>query len=216
MKKGLLSLLVITVLSCSKSGGPSSGAPYNNGTGLVPLAVNDQWNYKLKNYNTTTGAVTDSTTFTLTVSSSKVLNGVTYFQLVNSLNNSSLWLTNLSGTSIGSIDTVGGSTPYTFFVNGTGDSTQSISSWAASAGSCTGTEKLYAYYADTTLVDFGGQVWTDAIKNDAVIYDCSGDKYVAQVYFIKAGVGLVRYAQYIYNGAGQRFLQLAWILESSD
>jgi hypothetical protein len=34
------------------------------------------------------------------------------------------------------------------------------------------------------------------------------------VFFVKQGVGLVRYSQYVYNSAGDHLLQLAWVLES--
>lgn len=95
---------------------------------------------------------------------------------------------------------------------------QSISSWPicvpTNGGTCQGSEKLYAYYADTTLANLDGTVYTNSIKSDAVKYDCSGQKFEAQVYFVKQGIGLVRYAQYVYNSKGEHLLRLAWILES--
>ncbi|GEM_PF-3599173 len=210
----------ILLFSCSKSssGGGGGGGTVTPISGLFPFALNNTWNYRLKNYDTATGNVIDSTDFTLTVTGQTTANGVVYYQLKNSLNNSSLWLGNLSSTKVGSIDSVNGITYYTLFVKGTGDSTQSISSWPVNLNTsgtpCIGTEKLYAYYADTTLIDLDGTVYTNSIKNDAVIYDCSAQKNSAQIFFVQNGLGLVRYVQYVYNASGNRFLKLAWILES--
>jgi hypothetical protein len=214
----LAALVCITVFSCSKSsnsGGSSGGGGTSPGSVLFPLAMNDQWNYRLKDYDTATGLVTDSVNFTLTVTGQTTANGVTYYSVQNSLDNGTLWLANLSSTTVGSIDSVNGINYYTLFASGTGDSTQSISSWPVNVtGACVGTEKLYAFYADTTLVNLDGTVYTSSIKNDAVIYDCSSTKTEAQVFFVKQGVGLVRYSQYVYNSAGNHLLQLAWVLES--
>ncbi len=216
MKTTLYFIIVtLTLIGCSKSSDSSSIVTGGNPTGLFPLALNNQWSYKLKDYNTSTGAVIDSSNFTLTITGQASANGATYYKLLNSLNNGVLWMANLSSTTIGSIDSVNGVTYFTFFVAGTGDSTQSISSWPVTvSGSCTGTEKLYAYYADTTLVNLDGTTYANAKKNDAVIYDCSSKKYEAQVYFIKQGIGLVRYSQYTYDASGNYHLQLAWILNS--
>src|SRR5579863_5508903 len=129
-------LLFVTVIafslaSCSKSttSSPGSSGGYNNATGLLPLAVNNHWNYRLKYYDTLTGSVIDSTNFTLTVTGQMAANGITYFSLVNSLDNSTLWVTNLNASSLGSIDSVGGISYYTLFAAGNGDSLQSVSSW---------------------------------------------------------------------------------------
>jgi len=207
-------IIAVTFFSCSKSSSGGSGGT-TPGTVLFPLALNDQWNYRLKDYDTATGNVIDSTDFTLTVTGQSTANGVTYYSLQNSLTNGILWLANLSSTTVGSIDSVNGVSYYTLFASGTGDSLQSISSWPVNVtGSCVGTEKLYAYYADTTLINLDGTVYTNSIKNDAVTYDCSNDKVEAQVLFVKQGVGLVRYSQYVYNSAGDHLLQLAWVLES--
>jgi hypothetical protein len=214
----LAAFICITLFSCSKSSSSSSGGGGGTtppGSVLFPLAMNDQWNYRLKDYDTATGLVTDSVDFTLTVTGQTTANGVTYYSLQNSLGNGTLWLANLSSTTVGSIDSVNGINYYTLFASGTGDSLQSISSWPVNvSGTCVGTEKLYAYYADTTLINLDGTVYTNSIKNDAVIYDCSSNKTEAQVFFVKQGVGLVRYSQYVYNSAGNHLLQLAWVLES--
>ena len=215
-----IAIIIATFISCSKSSSSGSGSTtgYNNATGLFPLAVNNQWSYRLKNYDTLTGAVIDSTNFTLTVAGQTTANGITYFKVVNSLDNSILWVTNLSATAVGSIDSVGGITYYTFFASGTGDSLQSAGSWpinvTANGSTCQGSEKLYAYYADTTLANLDGTVYTNSIKSDDVKYNCSGQKFEAQVFFVKQGIGLVRYSQYVYNSKGAHALQLAWILES--
>jgi hypothetical protein len=37
---------------------------------------------------------------------------------------------------------------------------------------------------------------------------------LAQVYFVKPGLGLVRYVQYVYSSEGKLEMQLAWVLES--
>ena len=216
MKHALLPLLALCLFSCSKNSSPGAHngtTPYNNGQGLVPLALNEQFNYKLVNYNVSNGAFVDSVKFTMTVTDTSTMGGVTYFKLLNSLTGGTLWLTNLNATTLGSIDSLD-NTAYTFFVSGTGDSTQSVATWSAPAGTCTGTEQLYAYFADTTLTDLNGTVYAGAIKNDAVIFNCSGEKYVAQVYFVKAGVGIVRYVQYVYYNGG-RLEQLYWVLEST-
>jgi hypothetical protein len=222
--KRIFQLLAVTIFfvvffSCSKSSSSGGG---NNSTPpvspLFPLKLNNQWNYKLKDYDSATGLAIDSTNFTLTVVDSAVANGVTYYQLQNSLGTGSLWIANLTNTTLGSIDSVGGITYYTLFASGTGDSTQSISSWpvnvTSGGSSCVGTEKLYAYYADTTLENLDGTVYTNSIKNDAVVYNCSNAKYIGQVFFVKQGLGLVRYAEYVYNASGNRYLALAWVLES--
>jgi hypothetical protein len=211
------------LISCSKSSSDSNSSNngnggntgYNNGTGLYPLAVGSVWNYKLKDYNPATGATLDSTNFSLRVIGKTTANGITYFQLQNSLDNSITWLTNINSSTIGSIDSVNGVHYYTAFVSGSGDSTQSVSTWPANAGSsCVGTEDLYAHYADTTLADFEGNVYTNSIKNDAVIFNCSSNKYEAQIYFVKQGIGMVRYAQYTYTAGGTRELVAAWLLQS--
>jgi hypothetical protein len=224
MKKILFPLLMITfAFGCSKSGGSNGGGGTGgtgsaaNGTGLIPLKQGNVWNYRLKNYNVSTGAVTDSSNFTLTVSGTTVANGATYYKLVNSLDNSVLLLSDLTSSTIGSIDSVGGVNFYTAFVTGSGDSLQSVNSWPATVStSCTGTSKLYAYYADTTLVNLDGTVYSSSQKNDVVTFDCSSNKVLAQVYFIKQGVGLVRYAQYIYGSGEKLELQAAWVLESES
>lgn len=223
MRKILSSLLMIALaLGCSKSGGSggSTGGTGGtgtsaNGTGLIPLKEGNVWNYRLKNYNVSTGAVTDSSNFTLTVNGTTAANGATYYKLVNSLDNSVLLLSDLTSSTIGSIDSVGGVNFYTAFASGTGDSLQSISNWSTTVSqSCTGTSKLYAYYADTTLVNLDGTVYSSSLKNDVVTFDCSSNKVLAQVYFVKQGVGLVRFAQYIYGSGGKLELQAAWVLES--
>jgi hypothetical protein len=161
--------------------------------------------------------VIDSSDFTLTVNGSAAVNGVTYYKLVNSLDNSTLWLTNLTSTTLGGIDSTGGVNYYTSFVSGSGDSTTSAGSWAVTVGSnCTGSARLYGHFADTTLTNLDGTVYSNAIKNDVIIYNCSGEKVEAQVYFIVQGVGLVRYVQYIYSASGELQMQLAWVLESSS
>jgi hypothetical protein len=211
----LAAFICIAFFSCSKSSSSGGGGGTTPPGSLFPLAMNDQWNYRLKDYDTTTGLVTDSVDFTLTITGQTTTNGVTYYSLQNSLGNGTLWLANLSATTVGSIDSVNGINYYTLFASGTGDSLQSISSWPVNvSGSCVGTEKLYAYYADTTLINLDGTVYTNSMKNDAVIYDCSSNKTEAQVFFVKQGVGLVRYSQYVYNSAGNHLLQLAWVLES--
>jgi hypothetical protein len=226
MKALLFPLFMIALLTgCSKSGGSGSGSGSgnNSGTGsanssgLVPLKQGNVWNYRLKNYNTSTGTLTDSSSFTLTVNGQSTANGATYYKVVNSLDNSVLWLSNLNSTTLGSIDSINGVNYYTAFVSGTGDSTASVSSWPVVVNSgCTGTEKLYGYYADTTLTNLDGTVYSNSIKNVAVIFNCSGEKAEAQVYFMQQGVGLVRYSQYIYSNTGALELQLAWVLESSS
>jgi hypothetical protein len=225
MKKFLFPLLIVAALAgCSKSGGSkgSSGNTGNSGTGnnnssaLFPLAQGNVWSYRLKTYNPSTGSLLDSNNFTLTINSTATANGNTYYKLVSSLDNSSLWLANLSATTLGSIDSVGGVNYYESFASGTGDSLQSVSDWSVTvSASCTGTAKLYGYYADTTLVNLDGTTYSGSIKNVVVVYDCSADKVLAQVYFIKPGVGLVRYVQYIYSSEGKLEMQLAWVLESS-
>jgi hypothetical protein len=225
MKKLLFPLLIVATLAgCSKSGGSkgTSGNTGNNGSGnntntaLFPLAQGNVWNYRLKTYNPTTGALLDSSNFSLTANGTATANGNTYYKLVSSLDNSSLWLANLSATTLGSIDSVGGISYYLSFATGSGDSTASASSWPVTvSNSCTGTAKLYGYYSDTTLINLDGTTYTGSIKNVVVIYDCSADKVLAQVYFVKPGVGLVRYVQYIYSSEGKLEMQLAWVLESS-
>jgi hypothetical protein len=225
MKKFLFPLVIVAALAgCSKSGGSksTSGNTGNGGTGnnnsstLFPLAQGNVWSYRLKTYNPSTGSLLDSSNFTLTINSTATANGNTYYKLVSSLDNSSLWLANLSATTLGSIDSVGGVNYYESFASGTGDSLQSVSDWSVTvSASCTGTAKLYGYYADTTLVNLDGTTYSGSIKNVVVVYDCSGDKVLAQVYFVKPGVGLVRYVQYIYSSEGKLEMQLAWVLESS-
>src|SRR5579862_8656639 len=117
MKKVLLPLLMIALATgCSKSGGSkgtsgntgNSGTGNNNSTVLFPLAQGNVWSYRLKTYNPSTGSLLDSSNFTLTINSTATANGNTYYKLVSSLDNSSLWLANLSATTLGSIDSVGG------------------------------------------------------------------------------------------------------------
>jgi hypothetical protein len=226
MKKILFSLWMIALITgCSKSGGAksnsgnngNSGSGNNNSTALFPLAQGNVWNYRLKTYNPSNGALLDSNNFTLTVNGTATANGTTYYDLVNSLDKSSLWLANLSATTLGSIDSVNGLSYYTSFATGSGDSAESAGSWPVTvSSSCTGTAKLYGYYSDTTLVNLDGTTYSGSIKNVVVIYNCSSEKVMAQVYFIKQGVGLVRYVQYLYSPNGELEMQLAWVLESSS
>src|SRR5580658_845317 len=113
MKKFLFPLVIVAALAgCSKSGGSksTSGNTGNGGTGnnnsstLFPLAQGNVWSYRLKTYNPSTGSLLDSSNFTLTINSTATANGNTYYKLVSSLDNSSLWLANLSATTLGSID----------------------------------------------------------------------------------------------------------------
>jgi hypothetical protein len=124
----------------------------------------------------------------------------------------------ITDNSLGSIDNAYGLTYYSFFVAGTGDSTRNISMWPVAIGagnsSCEGMNKLYGYYADTTLANNDGLVYTAAKKNVIETYDCSGNKLIANIYYVKEGVGLVRYSRYSYNASGKPVLELAWVLES--
>jgi len=218
--------MIALMTGCSKSGSTgtsgNNGNTGNNGSGnntnttLFPLAQGNVWNYRLKTYNPSTGALLDSSNFTLTANATATANSETYYKLVSSLDNSSLWLANLSATTLGSIDSVNGVSYYLSFATGSGDSTASASSWPVTvSSSCTGTAKLYGYYSDTTLINLDGTVYSSSIKNVVVIYNCSDEKVMAQVYFIKQGVGLVRYVQYVYGTNGALEMQLAWVLESS-
>jgi hypothetical protein len=109
---------------------------------------------------------------------------------------------------------------YTFFATGSGDSSLSVSSWPVpvnvNGAQCEGTDKLYAYYADTTLINEDGTTYSQSMKNVILTYDCSGNKLFANVYFIKQGVGLVRFSKYIYTPNGEHLLELAWVLESEN
>lgn len=214
--------MIALIAGCSKSGG-TSGTNNNNNSGnndnsaLFPLSQGNVWNYRLKTYNPSTGALLDSSNFTLTANGTATAGGATYYKLVNSLDNSVLWLADLTATTLGSIDSVNGVSYYEAFASGTGDSLASISNWPVTVNaSCTGTAKLYGYYADTTLINLDGTTYTGSLKNDVVVYDCSGNKVMAKVYFVKPGAGLVRYVQYLYGSGGKLEMQLAWVLESSS
>src|ERR1700742_563160 len=129
MKTSLFLLPFLTgvaLISCSKSGGTSGGGltGVNDGPDVMPLTTGNVWNYRLKHYNTTTGALTDSSNFTLTATGTMPADGTTYTKLVNSSDNSILWLTNVPGTALESIDSVGGVNYYVWFIGGgAGDST---------------------------------------------------------------------------------------------
>lgn len=222
MTKHYLLLAFFSILlfcSCSKSSSNNGNTGGNPSTSLFPLKVNNSWYYKLKTYNTSTGALLDSSYFTLTITGTVSANGNTYYQFQNSTSNTGQTLiAALNNTTLGTIDSAYGINYHTFFVSGTGDSTQSVTSWPDSVNTngvtCEGTDKLYAYYADTTLINEDGIVYTNAIKNIIETYDCSGNKYIANLYYIKQGVGLVRYAAYVYSSTGVPELYLAWVLES--
>ena len=211
----LISLALVTI-SCSKSN--SNTTIVNTGTPLFPLAPGNNWNYKLKHYDTTTGLVLDSSNFTLSITGSMTANGATYYQFQNPVDTIVRVLANISNNTVGAIDSLSGISYYTYFVSGTGDSTQPASSWPVTVSSggvsCQGTNKLYGYYADTTLVNNDGLVYDQAKKNDVVTYSCSGSKIFADVFFIKQGVGIVRLSHYVYDAAGNHLLQSAWVLES--
>jgi hypothetical protein len=213
----LCSLIFISSCSKSSSSGPTTGTP--PGTTLFPLALNNVWNYKLRLYDTTTGATIDSSYFSLTITGKISANGNTYYQFQNSVDNSIIGsLANINSTTIGSIDSAYGINYYTLFVSGSGDSTQSVNSWpvsvSANGTTCEGTDKLYGYYADTTLVNNDGITYTGSMKNVAITYNCSGVKSFADVYFVKQGVGIVRLSRYIYSPSGTPLLESAWVLES--
>jgi hypothetical protein len=221
----LVAGIFMILSSCSKSSSSNSGGGGGSGTNpstpIFPLAVNNSWNYKLKLYNTSTGAVTDSSNFTVTITGTFSANGNTYYQFQNSVDTTTIGaLAAINNTTLGSIDSAYGINFYTFFVEGTGDSTASVSSWpvsiSASGTTCEGTNKLYAYYADTTLINEDGIVYANSYKNVIETYNCSGNKLLANVYFVKQGYGIVRYVQYIYGATGELELQLAWVLESES
>jgi len=216
---GLAAGLFFLVCSCGKSGNSGNGAT-GPGAALFPLAAGDLWNYKLKIYDTATAAVTDSSYFTLGVSGTVSANGETYYRFQNSPDTTVLsTLAPVNATSLGSIDYQYGMDFYTFFAAGSGDSTQAVGSWpvkiAGNGSTCQGTDKLFAHYADTTLQNLDGTTYSASMKNVIETYDCSGHKYLANVYFIKAGTGLVRFSRYIYNAAGVPKLEVAWVLEST-
>jgi hypothetical protein len=206
---------LVAFISCSKS---SSSNNNNNTTpSVVPLALNNSWYYKIKNYDTATGLITDSSYSTLSIGSNFTANGTTYYQfLIDGVN--SLQLSNINNTTVGAIDSAFGVHYYTIFVSGAGDSTKSVSSWpikvSVNGNTCQGTDYLFAHYADTTLVNEDGIVYSSCLKNIAVSFNCSGTKISSHVYFIKEGVGMARIAHYYYNAAGVFKLYQAWVLES--
>lgn len=209
---------LVAIFSCSKKSS-SNNTTTGGGGALFPFAVNNVWNYKLKVYDTATGLILDSTDFTLTITGQETVNGVSYYQFQNTVAPTTLELLTSTGTTtLGSVDSAYGITAYTFFVSGAGDSTQSVNSWpisvTANGTTCEGTDKLFAHYADTTLINLAGTVYTSSMKNIIESYDCSGNKLAANVYFIKQGVGIVRYSRYVYRPNGQFVLELAWVLES--
>ncbi|HVZ97075.1 MAG TPA: hypothetical protein VG847_09390 [Chitinophagaceae bacterium] len=215
----LLHMAAVAIIStvffaCSKNNQST-----NSGSDLFPLATGDAWNYKLKIYDTANATVTDSSLFTLSIAKTFSSNGSTYYRFQNSPDTTVLSvLSPLSNSSLGSIDYEYGTDFYTFFISGPGDSTSPVNSWpievSANGSTCQGTDKLFAHYADTTLENLDGTVYTHSIKNIIETYNCSGKKMIANIYFIKEGVGLVRYSKYIYNASGLPKLQLAWVLES--
>ena len=222
--KGLCAIyafvFILFLVACTK-GGSGNSSNNNSGTSLFPLKLNNSWQYKLKNYNLQTGAVIDSSYFTLSIVGQTTENGNTYFQFANGPDTTTLTLiAALNGTTLGTIDNEYGKSFPTFFVMGTGNNEESVSSWPvainSNGGTCEGTNKLYAYYADTTLVNEDGIVYANSIKNIVETYDCSGNKLIANVYFVKQGVGLVRYVRYYYSAAGKIELALAWVLESEN
>jgi hypothetical protein len=208
----------IFLYSCSKSSS-GSGTTTPPTSSFFPLAVNDSWSYKLRNYDTATGATIDSSFFTLSISSTVSANGAVYYQFQNSPDTTILEsLAPINSTSLGSVDNAFGTQYYTFFVSGSGDSTASVTSWPVkvsnNGNTCQGTDKLYAHYADTTLVNLDGTVYTSCQKNVIETFDCSGNKLIANLYYVKSGTGLVRFARYVYNKSDKPVLQLAWVLES--
>jgi hypothetical protein len=213
----------LVLFSCSKSGSNSgSGSSGTTGSSSIfPLAVNNTWNYKLRVYDPATGNVLDTSNFTLAITGTKSINGFTYYQFQNSVDTTTMpQLASITANSLGSIDNAYGLTYYSFFVAGTGDSTHNISMWPVTIGTggnaCEGMNKLYGYYVDTTLVNNDGITYTGSKKNVIETYDCSGNKLTANLYYIKEGVGLVRYSRYNYSAAGKPQLELAWVLESES
>ena len=206
----------IIFISCSKSSTGSTGTGNSTPT-LLPMAINNSWNYKIKIYDTTTEVSLDSSYEPLSITGETSANGINYFQFqLGGINVFQLGYTNNS--TISAIDTSSGTNYYTFFVSGTGDSTQSVSSWpvtvSKNGSTCEGTDNLYAHYADTTLINLDGLVYTSSQKNVVVSHDCSGNKTQAHVYFIKDGIGIVRVSDYYYNPAGKLKLYDALVLES--
>ena len=218
----LLAILCTAILvACSKSN--SGGGSNNNGgsstSPIFPLATNNSWYYKFRNYDTVTGLITDSSYFTINISGTVTANGTTYYEFQHSPDTAILSKLGLiNATTLGSIDDAYGTKYNKFFIAGKGDSTSVVDSWpvkvAVNGSACEGTDKLFAFYADTTLVNLDGTVYTGSKKNVIETYDCSGNKLFANLYYIKAGTGLVRFAKYVYNKSGKPVLQLAWVLES--
>jgi hypothetical protein len=212
--------LSLILFSCSKSGdNTGNNTSSNPAASLFPLSLNNTWSYKLKDYDTSKGTVKDSSFFTLSIAGIVSANSSSYYHFQNSPDTMALsTLSVINSTTLGSIDSQFGTQYYTFFVSGNGDSTQSINSWPVKVSkngiTCQGTDKLFAHYADTTLENLDGIIYASTIKNVIETYDCSANKLIANIYFIKQGLGLVRYSKYIYNASGKPVLQTAWVLES--
>jgi hypothetical protein len=213
-------ILCIYLAACSK-GSNHSTMSNPTGSSVFPLAVNNTWNYKLDNYDTLTGSVVDSTFFTLAITSQFTANGATYYQFSNSVDTTAVEsLSLINSSTVGSVDSAYGINYHTSLVFGSGDSTATVSSWPITVFSngqtCEGTDKLYGFYADTTLINLDGTQYTQSEKNIVVSYDCSGNKFASHVYFVKQGVGIVRYLVYVYSKTGEPLLETAWVLESTS
>jgi uncharacterized protein with NAD-binding domain and iron-sulfur cluster len=191
MYKVLLALTIAcAVISCSKNNTPSTPAVTIGASGMMPLAVGNQWNYQMKFYDSATGTVDSTATDQINIISQTTINDTTYFQQVQS-SKLETWASFYLNTDSNTVVKIDSSTYYTFFKRVTNSTP--VGSWADTVKThCTGENTLYAYTGDTTI-----NTYTNCLKNIVTTTDCTGQPFQQYVYYFQPGTGTVRIEYYL-------------------
>jgi hypothetical protein len=198
--------MICLLLSCSKNGNNST-TPASS-SGLMPLSVGNFWKFMKTNYDSSSGAVTDSVFDEIDIVAQVSVNGVTYYQQnqssITNINGGSFFI-NIDSNTLQKIDSA---TKYTFFQRVSVDSS-SIDSWADTVTSrCKGSNYLYGF-TDTTNIN-----GYNCLRNSVDVYDCTGKNFEKWVYYLKPGFGLVRILHYVLKNSGTFYLQFSETLQT--
>lgn len=201
-----LAVVISFFLSCSKSNNNST--PPASSNGLIPLSVGNYWKFIKTNYDSISGAATDSLFDEIDIVAQITINGTTYYQQnqtsITNINGGSFFI-NLDSNTVQKIDSA---TQYTFFQRVSVDST-SIDSWADTVTSrCKGSNYLYGFTTTTNINNY------NCLRNAIDVYDCTGLNFEKWVYYLKPGLGLVRILHYVLKNNGTFYLQFSETLQA--
>lgn len=191
MYKLLLPLTIAAVLvSCSKNNSPAPPATTIGADGLMPLAVGNQWTYKMSFYDSASGTVKSTTTDAINIIQQTTVNDTTYFQQVQS-SKLETWESFYLNTDSNTLVKIDSAARYTFFKRVS--SSSPINSWKDTVSArCIGENTLNAYTGDTTIGSYTG-----CLKNIVTTTDCTDQAFQQYVYYLQPGTGIVRIEHYL-------------------